>query len=52
MSLHGYAISPPNTPGFKDISPGSVFTKAYEEGYAVALIKDRATIELTAVFAW
>lgn len=26
--------------------------KAYEEGYAVALIRDCATIELTAVFAW
>ena len=25
---------------------------SYEKGYAVALIKDRDTIELTAVFAW
>lgn len=29
---------PRNTPGFQDISPGSLFMKAYEEGYAVALI--------------
>ncbi len=49
MSLPGYAISPP---GFQDISPGTFFMAACEEGCSVALIGDRVRIEFMSVFAW
>lgn len=45
MSLHGCAIPPPDTAGlfFFRYFP---IRNAGEEGYSVALIKDKSTIEL------